>query len=67
MVDMNKVWGQVSTYENTTIEVNGKKVYIDLYYRGMSLDSFMIKDDYFGNVLYKGKTSKELEEYLNNL
>lgn len=67
MVDMNKVWGQISAYENTTIEVNGKKVYIDLYYRGMSLDSFRIKDDYFGNVLYKGETSEELEEYLNNL
>lgn len=67
MVDMNKVWGQISAYENTTIEVNGKKVYICLFYRGMSLDSFRIKDDYFGNVLYEGKTSEELEEYLNTL
>ena len=67
MVDMNKVWGQISAYENTSIEVNGKKVYIGLFYRGMSLDSFKIKDDYFGNTLYEGKTSKELEEYLNNL
>lgn len=64
---MNKVWGQISAYENTIIEVNGKKVYICLFYRGMSLDSFRIKDGYFGNVLYEGKTSEELEEYLNTL
>lgn len=33
MVDMNKVWGQISAYENTTIEVNGKKVYICLFWK----------------------------------
>lgn len=67
MVNMEDIWSQITAYENTSIEVNGKKVYIDLYYQGMSLSSFRIKDDYFGKVLYKGKTSEDLENYLNNL
>lgn len=64
---MENVWSQIRAYENTTIEVNNKKIYITLFYREMSLESFKIKDDYFGNVLYEGKTSEDLENYLNSL
>lgn len=67
MVNMEDIWSQITAYENTSIEVNGKKVYIELYYQGMSLSSFRIKDNYFGNILYRGETSEDLENYLKSL
>lgn len=47
--------------------VNDKKVFITLYYFGFHLKSFRIKTDYFGEVIYEGKTFDDLKNYLNTL
>ena len=67
MVNMSEVLSQISAYENTHIMVNGKKVFITLYYFGFHLESFRIKTDYFGEVIYEGKTFDDLKNYLNTL
>ena len=67
MVNMSEVLSQISAYENTHIVVNGKKVYITLFYSGLCMTSFTIKTDYFGKVIYEGKTFDDLKNYLNTL
>ena len=67
MVNMSEVLLQISAYENTHIVVNGKKVYIALFYSGLHMASFKIKTDYFGEVIYEGKTFDDLKNYLNTL
>lgn len=67
MINMSEVLSQLSAYENTHIMVNGKKVFISLYYSGLHLKSFRIKTDYFGETIYEGKTFDDLKDYLNTL
>lgn len=66
-VNIQDILPRLNAYKNTYIIVNGKKVYIELFYSGFHLYSFKILASYFGEVIYEGKTSEDLENYLNTL